>query len=72
MLHRRHSRLDYGGLVFGGILLFVGAFYLLRNTLGFDLGELDWEAIWPVLVVLLGVGVVVGALTRGSGEQPPQ
>jgi hypothetical protein len=71
MLHRHLGRRDYGGLVFGGILLFVGGFYLLRNTLGFDLGELDWEPIWPVLVILLGVAVVVGALTRREGGEPP-
>jgi len=71
MLHRRHTRLDYGGLVFGAILLFVGGFYFLRNTLGFDLGELDWDLIWPALVLLLGVGVILGALTRRSGDEPP-
>jgi LiaI-LiaF-like transmembrane region len=54
-LRRRH---DIGGLVFGGILLLVGIYYLLRQTLGFDLPELSWDELWPLLLILLG-GVVL-------------
>jgi hypothetical protein len=43
-----------GRLLFGLLLLFVGGYYFLRNTLGFDLGELDGEALWPIVVIVFG------------------
>ncbi len=52
-------------LLFGGLLIFVGGYYFLRNNLGFDLGELDGELLWPVIVVILGALLVV----RGLGRQ---
>jgi NADH:ubiquinone oxidoreductase subunit 4 (subunit M) len=70
MMHRTRGRWDVGAIVFGGILLFVGAYYLLRNTLGFNLDQLDWEPIWPVLVILLGVAVLYRAWTRRSDDTP--
>ena len=70
MMHRTRGRWDVGAIVFGGILLFVGAYYLLRNTLGFNLDELDWEPIWPVLVILLGVAVLYRAWARRSEDKP--
>ena len=68
MLHRHLGRRDIGGILFGGILLFIGVYYLLRNTLGFDLGELDGEAIWPLFVLALGVVILVGALQRDDDD----
>jgi divalent metal cation (Fe/Co/Zn/Cd) transporter len=65
-------RFDLGALVIGGVILLVGGFYLLRNTFGLNLGELDWEPLWPILVVLLGAAIVVGALTRPHGREPRQ
>ena len=59
---------DIGALTFGAILLFVGGYYVLRNTLGFDLGELDGERIWPIVVVVIGVGIVLRAIDRSSIE----
>lgn len=69
-MNRFNRRIDFGGLVFGVIILFVGGYYVLRNTLGLDLGELDWEPIWPVLLVLLGGGIVLGVFTRPHGNEP--
>ena len=63
MLTERH-RSGLAGLLLGGVLLFVGGYYLLRNTLGFSLDELDWEPIWPILVIVLGLAIVARALDR--------
>jgi hypothetical protein len=60
---RRH-RLDAGALIFGALLVFVGGYYLLRNTLGVGLPELDGEKVWPVVVLALGIVVVVNGMTR--------
>jgi len=64
----RYRRLDLGGLIFGAILLVVGGYFVLRNTLGFDIPDLNWDLIWPLFIVALGVGVLWGAMTRGSGS----
>lgn len=52
---------DWGGVIFAVILLLTGGYFLLRNTLGIAMPDIDWNALWPVLVILLGVG----ALARG-------
>ena len=66
-------RLDVGALLFGFILLGVGVYYLLSNTFSFNMPELDWDKIWPLLVIALGLGVVWGVWNRSSrGGHGPQ
>jgi uncharacterized integral membrane protein len=65
----RDRRLDVGGIVFGAILLLVGGYFLLRNTFGFEIPDLDWDMIWPLLIIALGIGVLVGALRVRSGGE---
>ena len=62
-------RVELAALVFGAVILFAGGYYFLRNTLGWNLGELDWEPIWPVLVIALGASIMFGALVRSSRDQ---
>lgn len=64
-------RLDFGALVLGGIILFAGGYYFLRNTLGFNLDELDWEPIWPILLIVLGGSILLGAVIRAGRKEPP-
>jgi NADH:ubiquinone oxidoreductase subunit 4 (subunit M) len=59
-----HRRRDAGGLIFGGILLVVGIYYLLQRTLGLDIPDLNWDQIWPVFVILLGGAILYGAWSR--------
>jgi hypothetical protein len=67
MQHRERFN-GAGALLFGGILIVVGGYYVLRNNLGFDLGELDGDLIWPAVVVIIG-GLFV---LRGLGRSEPQ
>jgi uncharacterized integral membrane protein len=59
--------LNVGGLIFGAILLLVGIYYLLRNTVGFDLPELNWDVIWPIIVIAIGLGIVYGVYRSRQG-----
>ncbi len=59
-----HRRRDVGGLVFGGILLAVGIYYLLKQTLGLDIPDLNWDQLWPLAVILLGAAILYGNWTR--------
>jgi hypothetical protein len=61
-------RLDIGGLVFGLVLLFVGGYYLLRNTFGIQMADINWDMVWPILVIVLGGSVLFRAWTSHSGE----
>jgi phage shock protein PspC (stress-responsive transcriptional regulator) len=49
-------------LVFGLILVLVGAFFLARSYLP----GIDWEATWPILLVGIGVALLVGSLRRSK------
>jgi phage shock protein C len=60
----RHTRRDHGGVVFGAILLLVGGYYLLDQTIGLNLPELNWDRIWPVILIVIGAAVLYGAWTR--------
>lgn len=51
---------DLGGRIFGGIVMFVGAVFLLHN-LGLLHGNV-WEYFWPVILIAIGVGLLVRAL----------
>ncbi len=67
-------RLDFGAIIFGAILLVVGGYFLLRNTLGWEMPDIDWDMVWPVVVIAIGVAVLLGALAKmrsggGSGTQ---
>ena len=48
-------RADVGGVVIGLIILGVGVYYLLDNTFGFTMPELDWDKIWPLAIIVLGL-----------------
>ncbi|HJW22161.1 MAG TPA: hypothetical protein VJ506_07025 [Candidatus Limnocylindrales bacterium] len=62
------GRADLGRLIFGLIVLFVGVWFLLRNTFGVNLPELDGDMIWPILVVGLGLAILFN--TGRHGSQP--
>lgn len=68
MESRRHRISGMGALLLGVVLLAVGCWYLLRNTFGMNLPELNGEAIWPILVIILGIGL----LTRVWDPKPAQ
>jgi hypothetical protein len=68
----RLRRIDIGGIIFGLLVLGVGIYYLLVNTFGFVLPELDWEMIWPIAIIALGVAILWGAWNRmGTHRQGP-
>jgi len=39
--------------------------------LGFDLPDLDWDLVWPVLVIGLGLAIVYRAMSHRVGSDQP-
>ena len=58
-------RVDSGnaGIVFGAVLILLGAWFLVDQYV-----DVDWNLLWPVVVIGLGVVLMIGAMRR---NQPP-
>ncbi len=53
-------------LVFGVIILIIGAWFFATRTLGLDLPDFDWGALWPLILIGIGAWIVLGALRQRS------
>ncbi len=58
------KRLDTPGLIFGAVLLFAGAYYVLRNTFSLPLDDINLDLVWPFMVVGLGGSILIKAVTH--------
>lgn len=54
------SAWDTGGRIFGGIVMFVGGVFLLRNF-GLLPGNI-WNYFWPVMLIAIGLALLLRAL----------
>ena len=68
---RRHRASGAGGVVVGLVLIAIGTYYVLTNTLGIDLPELDGDMIWPIIVMAIGVLIVFRATRDQLGHDKP-
>ena len=67
-MDRRTGRSD-GSLIFGLIVILVGVYYLAQNDLGLRI-DVNWDLVWPVIIVVIGGLVIDRALTRRDSERP--
>ena len=67
---RRSIRTNGGGLILAVVLILVGGYYFLRNTLGLDLGELDDDAVWPIIVIAFGAWILYRNIGSGETRRP--
>lgn len=51
-------------LFFGVITLLVGLWFFASQTLGLDLPLLDWDQLWPIVVIAVGAWIVLGSIRR--------
>ena len=63
----RERGVDTGAMVWGGILLIVGIWFFLDQTLGIDLPAIDWGDVWPVILIVVGAVVIFQAMRRRTG-----
>jgi len=67
---RRAQRAESGGrgvVIFGAILIIVGAWFLLRRYVTW----LDGDLLGPIVLIVIGALLLGGALTRGGSGTPP-
>lgn len=62
--HGRRRRSDTGTVVWGLILIGVGAWFFLDQTLGLEMPDVDWGAVWPVILIVIGAAVILQGLGR--------
>jgi hypothetical protein len=55
---------DTGTVVWGLILIVVGGWFFLDQTLGLEMPDLDWGSIWPVVLIVIGAAVILQGLGR--------
>ncbi|MDQ2964336.1 MAG: DUF5668 domain-containing protein [Chloroflexota bacterium] len=65
--NRRDRGVDATAIVWGLILLAVGVWFFLKETLGIKLPSIDWGDIWPVILIVIGAVVILQAMRRRSG-----
>ncbi len=50
---------DGAGLVAGGVLIVLGAWFLVMDYI-----PVNWDLVWPVAIIALGAILIVGAMRR--------
>ena len=64
---QRRDRGDGGRiwtLIVGLSILGLGIWFFLDSTLGFDMPTIRWSQAWPVILIVIGAAVLLGALRR--------
>ena len=51
-------------IVLGLIVIAIGLWFFLDRTLGFDLPDIDWGGLWPVVLIAIGAWILLGAGRR--------
>lgn len=55
--------LDWGGLIFGLLIVAIGGYLLLKDTFKIDVPDITGEMIWPVILMAIGAVVLIRSLT---------
>ena len=61
--------LDWGAVVFGVLLVVIGAYLVLKDTLKLDIPDISWDMAWPIILIAIGVIVLLRAMTGHSGRR---
>jgi cell wall-active antibiotic response 4TMS protein YvqF len=51
-------------VILGVALLAIGLWYFADRTLGLELPRLNWNELWPIALILLGVWIIAGPYLR--------
>jgi hypothetical protein len=57
---------NIAAIVVGLVLVAIGGWYFLEQTLGIQMPRISWRDVWPVILIVLGVVVIIRSQTRRS------
>ena len=60
----RSRESNIASMVVGIILLVIGVWYLLDQTLGIVMPRIDWGDLWPILLIAIGGIMLVRSARR--------
>ncbi len=55
-----------GSVIFGLVILAIGLWFLADESLGLEMPDIDWGRFWPVILILIGAWILLGARRRGA------
>jgi hypothetical protein len=55
-----------GSIIFGLVILAIGLWFLADESLGLAMPDIDWGRFWPVILILIGAWILLGARRRGA------
>ena len=61
---RRERKANLAMIVIGLLILAVGVYYFLDQTLGVTMPRIQWGSLWPVLLIVLGGVVLLRSVER--------
>ena len=62
--HRTNDGSRFLSLLIGIFLIAIGLWFFFERTLGFDMPDIRWSQLWPVILIVIGVVVLFGATRR--------
>jgi len=54
---------NVASIVVGLVFLGIGIWYFLDTTLGLTMPDIEWDNIWPIILIVIGGVIVVRAAT---------
>ena len=60
----RSRESNIASMVVGIILLIIGVWYLLDQTLGIEMPRIDWGDFWPILLIAIGGIMLIRSARR--------
>jgi hypothetical protein len=49
----------YATVFVGLLFLVIGTWFFLERTLGITMPSIEWDAVWPVILIVLGLIVLI-------------
>ena len=62
----RERETNIASMVVGIILLVIGVWYLLDQTLGIAMPRIDWSDFWPIVLIAIGGVMLYRSAVRRS------
>lgn len=60
----RDRRPNAAAIVVGLILIGLGAYWFLDQTLGIAMPRISWGGVWPIILILIGGVILIRSLDR--------